>query len=186
MTKLNNMKNRRSFLKTSALGISAAPFISIQESFFNIPDAAVVKQTDECETYYVRENTPITFNISKTTDNITSVSLLSEELIPGSAIPVHKHLNEDEYFFFITGTGIITIDDNEYSFKPGTSAFVPKNTWHGLKNNSNDKVFFSFGYSPAGFEGFFKEIGTPKGQPFTQKPKHEFERIAKKYGMVFK
>lgn len=181
------MKNRRSFLKTSALSISAAPFISIRETLFdNFANDAVVKQPDQCETFFVRENTPITFNISKTTDNISSVSLLTEELIPGSAIPVHKHLNEDEYFFFISGTGVITIDDKEYIFKPGTSAFVPKNTWHGLKNNSNDKVFFSFGYSPSGFEGFFREVGTPKGQPFMQKPKDEFESIAKKYGMVFK
>lgn len=182
------MKNRRSFLKTSALSICGSSFIYGPKFFFNnlINDVPIVKQPEECETFYVRENTPITFHISKATDNILSVSLLTEELLPGSIIPVHKHLNEDEYFFFSQGTGLVTIDDTTFTFKPGTAAFVPKNTWHGFKNNGNDKVEFSFGYSPAGFESFFREIGTPEGQQFKQKPKDEFDSIAKKYGMVFR
>jgi len=182
------MKNRRNFLKTSALSISAIPFISVQQSSFNnlINETAIIKQPEECETFYVRENTPITFHLSKTTDNIFSVSLLTEELIPGSIIPVHKHLNEDEYFFFLSGSGEITVDDTTFKFKPGTTGFVPKNTWHTIKNSGNEKVVFCFGYSPAGFEGFFREVGTPKDQEFKPKPKDEFDKIAKKYGMVFK
>ena len=146
----------------------------------------MVKQPEDCEIFFVRENTPITFHISKSTDQISSFSLLSEELLPGAFIPVHKHIKEDEYFFFSQGTGVITIDEAPFEFKPGTTAFVPKNTWHTLRNTGDGKVLFSFGYSPAGFEGFFREIGTPKGQPFKQKPKEEFDAISKQYGMVFK
>src|SRR5262245_18040464 len=127
------MKNRRSFLKTSALGMSAMPILSLTQSIFNATDkTGVVKQPEECETFFVRENTPMTFHISKSKDNISSVSLLTEELIPGSSIPVHKHLNEDEYFFIISGTGLINIDEKIVPFKAGTTAFVPKNTWHGF------------------------------------------------------
>lgn len=142
------MKNRRNFLQMATLGLCGAPFISFPETFFHnsTDEMPVVKQPEECETFFVRENTPITFNISKATDNISSVSLLTEDLIPGSIIPVHKHLNEDEYFFFVHGTGVIIINDTITTFKPRTTAFVPKNTWHGLKNISNDKVLFSFGY----------------------------------------
>ena len=125
------MKNRRNFLQMATLSICGTPFISFPETFFNnsTDEMQVVKQPEECETFFVRENTPITFNISKATDNISSFSLLTEELIPGSIIPVHKHLNEDEYFFFVHGT---------------------KNTWHGLKNISNDKVVFPLDiYLPA-------------------------------------
>lgn len=180
------MKNRRHFLKTSVLGAIGAPlFVSARPPFNTLLNASV-KQMEDCETYYVRENTPITFNICKAVDNINSVSLMTEEIIPGGGIPEHKHLNEDEFFIFIHGTGTLTIDDASFSFKPGTTAFVPKNTWHSLSNSSNDKVVFTFGYTPAGFEGFFKEVGTPKGQLFKQKPKEEFDAIAKKYGMVFR
>ena len=174
-------------MKTSALGVSGAPLMSIPAILFNDAiNEALVKQPEDCETFYVRPNTPITFNISKTKDNILSVSLLTEELIPGSSIPVHKHLHEDEFFFIISGTGIIKIDEKAFPFKPGTTAFVPKNTWHAFNNNGNEKVVFFFGYSPAGFEGFFREVGTPKGQEYKPRPKEEFDAIAKKYGMVFK
>lgn len=181
------MKTRRSFLKTSALSISGAPLISIPALLFNNAiNEALLKQPEDCETVYVRPNTPITFNISKTKDNISEVSLLTEELVPGSVIPVHKHLNEDEFFYFISGTGIVTINETTFTFKPGTTAFVPKNSWHTFKNTGNEKAIFFFGYSPAGFEGFFREVGTPRGQEYKPKPKDEFDAIAKKYGMVFK
>lgn len=182
------MKNRRKFLRTSALSLATTPFISLQHYAFNTitGDAPIVIQPEECETYFVRENTPITFHISKTNDNISTVSLLTEELIPGSHIPMHKHLYADEYFFFITGTGSVTIDDTTFTIKPGTTAFIPKNTWHSVENTGTEKAIFAFGYTPSGFEDFFKDIGTPVGQPYKQKPKEEFDIAAKKYGMVFR
>jgi len=146
----------------------------------------MIKQPGDCDTILVRENTPITFHLSKMTDGVTSISLLSEELIPGGAIPEHKHLYEDEYFFFVSGIGRVMIDDKEFPFQPGTTAFIPRNTWHAIKNTGSGKAFFSFGYSPAGFEEFFRQIGTPRGQEFRQKPKTEFDEIARKFGMVFR
>ena len=41
---------------------------------------------------------------------------------------------------------------------------------------------FHFGYSPSGFEGFFREVGTPVGQPFIQKTMEQRRAIAKKWG----
>jgi len=181
------MKNRRSFLKTLALACGI-PFISANKVLAEEPEksAPLVKQPEECDTFFVRENTPITFNLTKSTDGVSGVSLLTEELVPGSVIPMHMHLNEDEFFFFISGTGTVTIGESTSEFKPGTTAYIPRNTWHGFKNTGSEKAVFSFGYSPAGFEDFFREVGTPKGQPYKPKPKEELDRIAKKYGMVFK
>lgn len=180
------MKNRRTFLKTSAANICAAPFLSLPFNADVLNGISLVKQPEDCETYFVRENTPITFNITKTSDRIPGVSLLTEELVPGSVIPTHKHLKEDEFFFFIQGTGTVTIDEKTFDFKPGTTAFIPKNTWHSLRNTGEGNAIFRFGFSPAGFEDFFREIGTPKGQPFKPKSKEEVDAISKKYGMVFK
>jgi hypothetical protein len=182
------MEDRRNFLMNAALAIGGAAFLSTKEIFAAnlLNGTGFVKQPEDCETYLVRENTPITFHISKLKDSVSPVSLLSEELLPGGVIPVHKHLNEDEFFFFISGTGSAMIDDQTFPFKPGTSVFIPRNTWHSFKNTGSEKAFCTFGYTPSGFEGFFREIGTPKGQEFKSKPKEEFDRIAKKYGMVFK
>ena len=147
---------------------------------------AVVSQPEEGETFIVRENTPITIRVSKMKDSVASISLCTEEIQPGGKIPVHKHLHEDEFFIFQKGTGTIEIDAVEYPVKTGTMGFVPRATWHSITNNNSELLIFTFGYSPAGFEDFFKQIGTPKGQPFKPKTPGEIKSIAEKYGMVFK
>ena len=146
----------------------------------------IVRQPEEGETFFVRENTPITIQISKKMDSTDNISLCTEEIQPGSKIPVHKHLNEDEFFIFIKGTGTIEIDGREFPVKPGTSGLVPRAVWHGIYNNSSELLIFTFGYSPAGFEDFFRQIGTPKGVPFRAKTAREISLIAGKYGMVYK
>jgi len=182
------MKNRRSFLKKSAIGLLSTPFIPISKIIEGNKsnDTAVVKDAEQSEIFYVRPNTAIAINISKRSDNISSVSICTEELIPGSKIPMHKHLHEDEYFFIMKGTGIVVANDSEIPFKPGTSIVVPKDTGHEFRNTGNENVSFSFGFSPSGAEEFFKQIGTPKGQTFQQKPKEEFDALAAKFGFVFK
>jgi len=182
------MIKRRHFLRASAFGIFGSSVFSLPTTLKaeQLDTGSIVKQPEQCETYFVRENTPITIHISKHGDNVPTVSVCTEELNPGSNIPTHKHLNEDEYFYFISGTGLIVANDIESPFKPGTSAVVPKNTWHSIKNTGTESVIFQFGYSPAGFEDFFRQVGTPKGLQFKQKPKDEFDNITKKFGMVFR
>ena len=90
------------------------------------------------------------------------------------------------FLYFKKGNGIIEIDGVEFPVKPGTSGLVPRATWHSIQNNSSDTLMFTFGYSPAGFEDFFRQIGTPKGLPFKAKTAREILKIAGKYGMVYK
>jgi hypothetical protein len=48
-----------------------------------------------------------------------------------------------------------------------------------LQNNGSENIQMRFGYTPSGFEGFFREVGTPVGQPFIKKTKDERRAIAK-------
>ena len=183
------MKNRRSFLKKSAVSIAYASFFPTAHLLAASKlstNTSIVKQPEDGETFLVRDKTPITFTISKKKDNVGSISMCYEELVPGSNIPIHKHLNEDEYFYVTAGSGIFIIDETEFPVKPGTTVFVEKGTWHGFKNNGKESVVFTFGYSPAGFEDFFRQIGTPVGQIFKPKPADEFKELARKFGIVYK
>jgi len=182
------MKNRRAFVKTSAAGIVGSLLVSLPELSLATESNknGIVKNPDEGETYWVRENTPITFKVSKSADGIDSISICTEEMMPGSAIPIHKHLYNDEIFFFHKGSGSFILDEKEFPVSEGSTAFVPKGVWHGLKNTGNELMILAFSFSPAGFEDFFKAIGTPKDTPFRAKPQEEINLLAKKYGMVFK
>lgn len=175
------MKNRRSFLKTTSAAVLSPMLIVLPElSLANYPGKkAIVKNADEGETYFVRENTPITIKVSKQADGIESVSICTEEVPSGGGIPIHKHLNNDEIFFFHQGCGSFILDDSEFVVSEGSTAFVPKGNWHGLKNTSKELLVFTFSFSPAGFEDFFRQIGTIKGTTFKAKTQRKLDYLQK-------
>jgi quercetin dioxygenase-like cupin family protein len=114
------------------------------------------------------------------------MSVLTSTVPTNDAIHVHKHLNEDEIFFIRQGTGLFTLGESEHSVSGGSIIFIPKGVWHGLKNTGTEEIDTLFGYSPAGFEDFFRELGTAADKPFIEKSTEERKAIAKKWGMVYK
>jgi quercetin dioxygenase-like cupin family protein len=114
------------------------------------------------------------------------MSFLSESFTPGDAIQIHKHSNEDELIFLHKGSGILTLDDKEYKVSTGAVAFVPKGIWHGLRNTGAENIEMRFAYTPSGLEAYFREIGTPIGQPFKKITPEERKKIGLRYGIVRK
>lgn len=57
-------------------------------------------------------------------------------LPPGVSIGIHKHENDEEYYYIISGAGIITLDGEQLEVGPGdvTAAFTGGT--HGLANDS--------------------------------------------------
>ena len=99
---------------------------------------------------------------------------------------VHKHLNNDELIFIHKGEGTLTLDEQLVEVKTGDVVFVPRNTWHGLDNTGNENLLMVFQYSPAGFEEYFIENGTPAGMPDKVRTEEEYAATEKKYGMVYR
>ena len=87
----------------SSMLVSLPEFILADYSNKN----GIIKNADEGKTYFARENTPITIKVSKKTNGIDSVSICTEEIPSGGGIPIHKHLNNDELFFFHKGNGTL-------------------------------------------------------------------------------
>ena len=146
----------------------------------------MVVNDNEGEAIQMRNGTAVVrIKISKN-HGAESISFLSESFRPGDFLPVHKHLNEDEFIFLYKGSGLFTLGDAQYQINEGAVAVVPRGAWHGLQNNGNETIEMRFGYTPSGFEGFFREVGTPVGQPFITKTMDERRAIAKKWGMIYK
>jgi quercetin dioxygenase-like cupin family protein len=180
------MTSRRQFVKQGSLGL--LPII--------LPLTVLSKTTSEFEGIVVNENDGEAFRlrdgravvkikISKR-QGPASMSLLTSTVPTNDAIRIHKHLNEDEMFFIRHGTGLFTLGDREHAVAAGSIIFIPKGIWHGLKNTGAEEIATVFGYSPAGFEDFFKELGTAADKPFVEKSTEERKAIAKKWGMVYK
>ena len=181
------MASRRKFLHQggvgllSALALPAVPLPVSSSSF----EGLIVKD-QEGEAVLMRGGTSVVrIKIAKS-QGANSLSFLSESISPGDVLPVHKHSNEDELIFILKGSGLFTLGEKETSVEEGTVIIVPKGTWHGLQNTGSLHIEMRFAYTPSGFEGFFREVGTPVGQPFVQKTMEVRRAIAKKWGMIYK
>ncbi|MDP4262826.1 MAG: cupin domain-containing protein [Bacteroidota bacterium] len=181
------MNSRRQFISKGSLGILSALILPSPAFSNENPEfEGIVVNGDEGEAVRMRDGTAIVkIKISKT-QGAKSICFLSESFKPGDSLPVHKHLNEDELIFLLKGSGLFTLGNQQYPISEGAVAMVPRGIWHGLQNTGDEDIEIRFAYTPSGFEGFFREVGTPVGQPFVKKSMEQRKAIAKKWGMIYK
>jgi len=184
-------QHRRKFLKTGVLGFCTAlfaslPKISFAKSNSNSDKGIVVHENEGIHILTGRRKAPMTIKISKTKHGVDNISFCTEDIIPGRKLRIHKHLNNDELIFIHKGEGIFTLDEQSIEVKTGTVIFVPRGIWHGLENTGKENILMVFQYSPAGFEEYFIENGTPVGMPAKERTEEQHAIAEKKYGMVYK
>lgn len=115
------------------------------------------------------------------------LAMITQDVSPGTTIPVHLHEKEDEIIFIQSGTGEATLGDDRVELAAGSTLFVPQGTWHGGRNTGSETLRWVAIYSPSGFEGYFREIGratldaTPR-----QLPPEERERRDRRFGIRYR
>ncbi len=181
---------RRKFLQVGATGVvsvffGSLPKIASSRSALGNEKGLIVRETEGIH-ILTRRKVPITIKISKTKNGIDGISFCTEDMTRGRKMRVHKHLNNDELIFIHKGEGTLTLDEQLVEVKTGDVVFVPRDTWHGLDNTGNENLLMVFQYSPAGFEEYFIENGTPAGMPDKVRTEEEYAATEKKYGMVYK
>lgn len=178
--------NRKKFLQQAATGLlgilSASPLFA-QTAGETLP---VVMHAGEGETFWIGgRNSPLTIKVAKDLQGNASMSFCQELIAPGEGIPLHKHLNEDELIFIHRGEGLLELDGRKIPVKEGSVALVPKGIWHSMTNIGKETIVMVFSYSPAGFEGYFREFGSPEGTPWKPKSQKEYDQLNKKWGIVY-
>ncbi len=100
---------------------------------------------------------------------------------PGGGPPPHVHHREDETFQVLEGEYEFMVAGKSLAAKAGDTLFAPREVPHTYRCVSPGGGVLSVVLTPAGFEGFFAEIGalTPQQQ---QDIPHVLE-IAKKFGL---
>ena len=181
---------RRKFLQAGATVIVSVFFenkkkIGSSQSVAEHDKGLIVREAEGTH-ILTRRKVPITIKISKVKNGIDGISFCTEDMTPGRKMRVHKHLNNEELIFIHKGQGALTLDEQLVEVKTGDVVFVPRNTWHGLDNTGDENLLMVFQYSPAGFEEYFIENGTPAGIPDKIRTEEEYAATEKKYGMVYK
>jgi quercetin dioxygenase-like cupin family protein len=109
----------------------------------------------------------------------------------GHVPPPHIHHREDELFYVLEGEMTFSVGDRTIKATPGTLAFVPRGVVHSFALDS-ELVRMLVMFTPAGFEGFFKECSVPAPSMTLPPPaemsdseRQNMMAVAPKYGTEF-
>lgn len=94
------------------------------------------------------------------------------------AAPMHRHRDEDEYTFVLTGRIGAVLGDEELVAEPGELLFKPRDQWHTFWNAGDEPATVLELISPAGLEELFRSFGALTAEP----PPEELAEMAARYG----
>lgn len=66
----------------------------------------------------------------------------------GGQTAEHVHSNEQEAMFFFEGTGIASVDGQEFEIEAESVMLAPAGVKHGIRNTGTGPLKFAFVYSP--------------------------------------
>ncbi|MGQ4615644.1 cupin domain-containing protein [Nocardia sp. R7R-8] len=111
---------------------------------------------------------------------------------PGDEVPLHLHTDEDEAFLIIEGEMTVWVGDQKRVLQVGDYALMPRNVPHCYRVSSDAQARWLGITSPAGFEGYVREISAPATErrlpdPLELTPEvlAELGAVATKYGVRF-
>ena len=114
-------------------------------------------------------------------------AMITQEVSPGTSIPVHLHEKEDELIFIQSGTGEATLADATVPLAAGSTLYIPKGTWHGGRNTGSGTLMWIAIYSPSGFDGYFREIGRKAlTDPPRSRSAEEREALDREFGIRYR
>jgi quercetin dioxygenase-like cupin family protein len=114
-----------------------------------------------------------------------NLALGTQQVTAGAGIPIHRHLQMDEAFYVLEGSGVFILNDVRHPFEKGATIFIPQNSWHGFANPDRELLLLWI-MSPAGLDGFFRDTCSPPGVPPKQLTREQINEIARKYATEFR
>lgn len=109
----------------------------------------------------------------------------TQQVLAGVGIPTHRHVDMDEAFYVIEGTGSFVLNDLPHPIQKGDSIFIPKNSWHAFKNPDSELLLL-WVVAPPELAASFREFAARPGMPPVQRTKEQMNEVAHKYGTEFK
>ena len=94
------------------------------------------------------------------------------------AAPMHRHHDEDEYTFVLTGRIGAVIEGREVEAGAGDLLFKPRGQWHTFWNAGDEPASCLELISPAGLEQLFRSFAALPGEPEPE----QLAEMAAKYG----
>jgi mannose-6-phosphate isomerase-like protein (cupin superfamily) len=87
------------------------------------------------------------------------LTLIEDVIPPDSGPPLHVHEKENETYYVLDGEFEFVCGSDRVTGGPGTFVFAPRGLPHRYKNIGRAPGRVLFGFTPAGIEEFFSELG---------------------------
>lgn len=111
------------------------------------------------------------------------ISVVESQDAPAAGPPPHIHHREDETFQILEGNYEFTVGGKTITAGPGATLFAPRGIPHTYRCVGQTPGRLSVAITPAGFEGFFEEVGALSPQEQQDIPR--VVQLGLKYGLEF-
>jgi quercetin dioxygenase-like cupin family protein len=179
-----DQKRRTLLLGLGGLGISQVLAEGVSQAQAATPQGYVLGASEGEQLVHFRDHGQIFIKVGSATGS-NNLALGTQQVTVGAGIPIHRHLQMDEAFYVLEGSGAFILNDVRHSFEKGATVFIPKNSWHGFANPDHELLLLWI-MSPAGLDGFFRDTCSPPGVPPKQLTREQIKEIAHKYATEFR
>jgi len=125
---------------------------------------------------------PLTIKIDPVTAGSKDFVAGTEDLAPGTEIPMHRHHHMEEIVIIQSGDDVVArIGDQQRHVGPGAMAFGPPNTWMCFQNVGTSVARVTWIFSRPGFETYVRATSVPAGQPVVALTATEMDKIRQEY-----
>lgn len=112
----------------------------IMKSQSNMDSQNLIQYTiDDIGGEVVKDNETYLLKDNKTLNNLVLSSTL---LNPFKQTTGHNHSGQEEVYFFVNGTGYMTVDEEKIDVKPGTVVLIPDGAFHRVYNDTAEPLYF--------------------------------------------
>ena len=87
--------------------------------------------------------------IDRTTSNIERCSLAEEVLPIGSKVGRHHHIETEEVYYILHGSGRMIVGDEVRDVAAGDAIFIPRGFTHALENTGQEPMIILLVCGPA-------------------------------------
>lgn len=110
-----------------------------------------------------------------------SMTVVTVEVPPGSAVPPHVHAKEEESYYILDGSMVIQVGSEVLTVKSHDFIHIPPGTIHGYRNDSDRPIHLLVWAVGGAIDDFFIEMGENIHELPQDMPK--LSEILDKYGV---
>lgn len=87
--------------------------------------------------------------MSPTVSGLNNMSIAEITIPAGVEVTKHYHLESEEVYQIISGSGIMHLDSEELLMTPGQAVAIKVGQWHSIRNESSEPLVMIVTCSPA-------------------------------------